>query len=208
VVFPLRHVSRVAFFPEPRQQTKPRASSALPPFRTSSSADSSSVTFPRIHCRRRIHEAPLRIRAARARSPPSAPPDVMRRPHFPDQAFTRGNEFFDGEGGGKGEIEEAEAAATVAVEQSSSPSASSPAAAMSSCGQYILHRVGKLDTLAGVAIKYGVEVKRRDCCWFFRVAGFNIALAYLGGYKIEAVSSLQSSAVLCRMAFCFKYGKI
>ncbi|EAZ16474.1 hypothetical protein OsJ_31944 [Oryza sativa Japonica Group] len=29
---------------------------------------------------------------------------------------------------------------------------------MSSCGQYMLHRVGKLDTLAGIAIKYGVEV--------------------------------------------------
>jgi len=42
--------------------------------------------------------------------------------------------------------------------QSSSPTASSPAAVMSPCGQYMLHRVRKLDTLAGVAIKYGVEV--------------------------------------------------
>ncbi|KAK3157822.1 hypothetical protein QOZ80_2AG0128530 [Eleusine coracana subsp. coracana] len=87
----------------------------------------------------------------------------MSRPHFPkDQAFLRGNGFLDDGVRGTGEIEEAGAAATVAVEQSpsqySSPSASSPAAAMSSCGQYMLHRVGKLDTLAGVAIKYGVEV--------------------------------------------------
>jgi hypothetical protein len=92
-----------------------------------------------------------------------------------------------------GEIEEAGAAATVAVEQapsqSSSPSASSPAAAMSSCGQYMLHRVGKLDTFAGVAIKYGVEVKRREYCWL-GVSGFNIALEYQGGYKIEAFYSL------------------
>jgi hypothetical protein len=62
-----------------------------------------------------------------------------------------------------GEIEEVSAAATVAVEQalsqSSSPSASSP------CGQYMLHRVGKIDTHAGVVIKYGVEVKRREYCW-------------------------------------------
>nr|BAJ92309.1 predicted protein [Hordeum vulgare subsp. vulgare] len=29
---------------------------------------------------------------------------------------------------------------------------------MSSCGRYILHRVCRFDTLAGVAIKYGVEV--------------------------------------------------
>lgn len=29
---------------------------------------------------------------------------------------------------------------------------------MSSCGRYILHRVSRFDTLAGVAIKYGVEV--------------------------------------------------
>ncbi|XP_062205679.1 uncharacterized protein LOC133907623 isoform X2 [Phragmites australis] len=97
------------------------------------------------------------------RSPPSAPPDVMSRPHLPkDQAFPRANGFCDGGARGLGEIEEVGAAATVAVEQSpsqsSSPSASSPAPAMSSCGQYMLHRVGKLDTLAGVAIKYGVEV--------------------------------------------------
>ncbi|KAK3125975.1 hypothetical protein QOZ80_7BG0612210 [Eleusine coracana subsp. coracana] len=87
----------------------------------------------------------------------------MSRPHFPkDQPFIRDNGFLDDGVRGTGEIEEAGAAATVAVEQSpsqsSSPSASSPAAAMSSCGQYMLHRVVKLDTLAGVAIKYGVEV--------------------------------------------------
>jgi hypothetical protein len=86
-----------------------------------------------------------------------------------------------------GEIEEVGAAATVAVEQalsqSSSPSASSP------CGQYMLHRVGKIDTHAGVAIKYGVEVKRREYCWL-GVSGFNIALEYQGGYKIEAFYSL------------------
>ena len=29
---------------------------------------------------------------------------------------------------------------------------------MSSCGRYLLHRVCRFDTLAGVAIKYGVEV--------------------------------------------------
>uniref|UniRef100_A0ACD5WQS7 Uncharacterized protein n=1 Tax=Avena sativa TaxID=4498 RepID=A0ACD5WQS7_AVESA len=38
------------------------------------------------------------------------------------------------------------------VEQSASPPP------MSSCGRYILHRVCRFDTLAGVAIKYGVEV--------------------------------------------------
>lgn len=79
-----------------------------------------------------------------------------------DPAFPRTNGSLDGGARGLGEIEEVGAAATVAVEQSpsqsSSPSASSPAAAMSSCGQYMLHRVRKLDTLAGVAIKYGVEV--------------------------------------------------
>lgn len=105
------------------------------------------------------------------RSHPSAPPDVMNRPHFPkDQAFSRGNGFLDDGVRGTGEIEEAGAVASVTVEQSpsrsSSPSASSPAAAMSSCGQYMLHRVGKLDTLAGVAIKYGVEVKRREYSGF------------------------------------------
>ncbi|GJN10737.1 hypothetical protein PR202_ga28855 [Eleusine coracana subsp. coracana] len=85
----------------------------------------------------------------------------MSRPQFPkDQPFLRDNGFLDDGVRGTDEIEEAGAAATVAVEQSPSQSSSpsSPAAAMSSCGQYILHRVGKLDTLAGVAIKYGVEV--------------------------------------------------
>ena len=32
---------------------------------------------------------------------------------------------------------------------------------MSSCGRYLLHRVCRFDTLAGVAIKYGVEVPAR-----------------------------------------------
>ncbi|EER94055.1 hypothetical protein BDA96_01G228500 [Sorghum bicolor] len=88
----------------------------------------------------------------------------MSRPHLPkDPTFPRTNGSLDGGARGLGEIEEVGAAATVAVEQSppsqsSSPSASSPPAAMSSCGQYMLHRVRKLDTLAGVAIKYGVEV--------------------------------------------------
>ncbi|CAM0871018.1 unnamed protein product [Alopecurus aequalis] len=44
------------------------------------------------------------------------------------------------------------AVAVVEVEQSASPPP------MSSCGRYILHRVCRFDTLAGVAIKYGVEV--------------------------------------------------
>jgi hypothetical protein len=83
-----------------------------------------------------------------------------------DPAFPRTNGSLDGGARGRGEIEEVGAAATVDVEQSplqsSSPSASSPPAAMSSCGQYMLHRVRKLDTLAGVAIKYGVEVMRRE----------------------------------------------
>jgi len=39
-----------------------------------------------------------------------------------------------------------------AVDQSPSPPP------MSSCGRYLLHRVCRFDTLAGVAIKYGVEV--------------------------------------------------
>ncbi|CAN6299028.1 unnamed protein product [Urochloa humidicola] len=87
----------------------------------------------------------------------------MSRPHLPkDPAFPRANGSLDGGARVLGEIEEVGAAATVAVEQSpsqsSSPTASSSPAAMSSCGQYILHRVRKLDTLAGVAIKYGVEV--------------------------------------------------
>lgn len=87
----------------------------------------------------------------------------MSRPHLPkDPASPHANGSLDGGALGLGEIEEVGAAATVAVEQSPSqspsPSASSPAAAMSSCGQYMLHRVRKLDTLAGVAIKYGVEV--------------------------------------------------
>jgi hypothetical protein len=47
-------------------------------------------------------------------------------------------------GGGAAVMEE--------VEQSASPPP------MSSCGRYILHRVCRFDTLAGVAIKYGVEV--------------------------------------------------
>ena len=121
-----------------------------------------------------------RIRAARAQiHPPAAPPDVMSRPHLPqNNAFPRANGFFDGGSRRLCEIEEADAAATVAAEQSwsGSPSQStSPSSAsslpMSSCGQYMLHRVGKFDTLAGVAIKYGVEVMRRECCslqvhWF------------------------------------------
>jgi hypothetical protein len=53
-----------------------------------------------------------------------------------------------GAGGGGGAVMEEE------VEQSASPPP------MSSCGRYILHRVCRFDTLAGVAIKYGVEVTR------------------------------------------------
>ncbi|XP_051187325.1 uncharacterized protein [Lolium perenne] len=88
----------------------------------------------------------------------------MSRPHLP--ANPRANGLFDGAGRRLCEIEEA-AAAVAAAEQSwsGSPSQSqstSPSSAsslpMSSCGQYMLHRVGKFDTLAGVAIKYGVEV--------------------------------------------------
>uniref|UniRef100_A0A0D9VNH8 LysM domain-containing protein n=1 Tax=Leersia perrieri TaxID=77586 RepID=A0A0D9VNH8_9ORYZ len=48
-------------------------------------------------------------------------------------------------GGGDGSV-----VTTVEVEQSPPP--------MSSCGRYILHRVCRFDTLAGVAIKYGLEV--------------------------------------------------
>ena len=48
--------------------------------------------------------------------------------------------------GGMGAVPEEE------VEYSASPPP------MSSCGRYILHRVCRFDTLAGVAIKYGVEV--------------------------------------------------
>lgn len=112
-----------------------------------------------------------RIRAARAQiRPPAAPPDVMSRPHLPkDHAFPRANGFFDGGPRRLCEIEEADAAAALAADQSwsGSPSQStSPSSAsslpMSSCGQYMLHRVGKFDTLAGVAIKYGVEVMRRE----------------------------------------------
>ncbi|KAF6989097.1 hypothetical protein CFC21_006478 [Triticum aestivum] len=90
----------------------------------------------------------------------------MSRPHLPkDHAFPRANGFFDGGPRRLCEIEEADAAAALAADQSwsGSPSQStSPSSAsslpMSSCGQYMLHRVGKFDTLAGVAIKYGVEV--------------------------------------------------
>ncbi|KAG8092034.1 hypothetical protein GUJ93_ZPchr0012g21877 [Zizania palustris] len=79
-------------------------------------------------------------------------------------AFPRANVFFDGGARRPCEIEEADAA--VAVEQSGSPSQSPSSSSsaggatppMSSCGQYMLHRVGKFDTLAGIAIKYGVEV--------------------------------------------------
>uniref|UniRef100_A0A0A8YQP5 LysM domain-containing protein n=1 Tax=Arundo donax TaxID=35708 RepID=A0A0A8YQP5_ARUDO len=45
-----------------------------------------------------------------------------------------------------------EGAPVLEVDQSRSPPP------MSSCGRYILHRVCRFDTLAGVAIKYGVEV--------------------------------------------------
>ncbi|KAL5229847.1 hypothetical protein ABZP36_028623 [Zizania latifolia] len=92
----------------------------------------------------------------------------MSRPHLPkDHAFPRANGFFDGGARRPGEIEEADAAVVaVAVEQPGSPSqlpssSSSAGAAMppmSSCGQHMLHQVGKFDTLAGIAIKYGVEV--------------------------------------------------
>ncbi|KAL6649056.1 hypothetical protein ACP70R_013280 [Stipagrostis hirtigluma subsp. patula] len=51
-------------------------------------------------------------------------------------------------GGGR----DAAGAETLEVEQLPSPPP------MSSCGRYILHRVCRFDTLAGVAIKYGVEV--------------------------------------------------
>uniref|UniRef100_A0A452YGX7 LysM domain-containing protein n=1 Tax=Aegilops tauschii subsp. strangulata TaxID=200361 RepID=A0A452YGX7_AEGTS len=74
-------------------------------------------------------------------------------------AFPRANGFFDRR---LCEIEEADALAadqswSGSPSQSTSPSSAS-SLPMSSCGQYMLHRVGKFDTLAGVAIKYGVEV--------------------------------------------------
>jgi hypothetical protein len=56
--------------------------------------------------------------------------------------------FHLGVGGGAAVVMEEEEE----VEQSASPPP------MSSCGRYILHRVCRFDTLAGVAIKYGVEV--------------------------------------------------
>ncbi|XP_062217072.1 uncharacterized protein LOC133917111 isoform X2 [Phragmites australis] len=56
----------------------------------------------------------------------------------------------DGSSNGSGGREGAEA--VLEVDQSPSPPP------MSSCGRYILHRVCRFDTLAGVAIKYGVEV--------------------------------------------------
>jgi hypothetical protein len=58
--------------------------------------------------------------------------------------------FHLGVGGGAAVVMEEEEE----VEQSASPPP------MSSCGRYILHRVCRFDTLAGVAIKYGVEVIR------------------------------------------------
>ncbi|KAM0889287.1 hypothetical protein ACQ4PT_027843 [Festuca glaucescens] len=48
------------------------------------------------------------------------------------------------------------AVAVMAMDEEVEQSASPPP--MSSCGRYILHRVCRFDTLAGVAIKYGVEV--------------------------------------------------
>ena len=42
---------------------------------------------------------------------------------------------------------------------------------MSSCGRYLLHRVCRFDTLAGVAIKYGVEVLALADPFFIRLDG-------------------------------------
>lgn len=186
----MRHVCSAAppssFFPVPRQRNQTCESSLSPPSHPSPSSLSSPIPRAISYtvspaaaaadgelAGRRPESAPSALR-----SPPSALPDVMSRPHLPkDPAFPRTNGSLDGGARGLGgEIEEVGAAATVAVEQSppsqsSSPSASSPPAAMSSCGQYMLHRVRKLDTLAGVAIKYGVEVK---------CDGSDVLLYYLG----------------------------
>nr|CAD1836218.1 unnamed protein product [Ananas comosus var. bracteatus] len=62
--------------------------------------------------------------------------------------------LFDGFVDRRGEID---SIATIPVSSSSSLP-SSPPSSSSSCGGYIEHRVSKMDTLAGVAIKYGVEV--------------------------------------------------
>nr|CAD1835733.1 unnamed protein product [Ananas comosus var. bracteatus] len=51
--------------------------------------------------------------------------------------------------------------ATIPVSSSSSLPSSPPSSSASSCGGYIEHRVSKRDTLAGVAIKYGVADIRR-----------------------------------------------
>ena len=50
--------------------------------------------------------------------------------------------------------------ATIPASSSSLSSSPSPSYSSSSCSglNYIEHRVSKMDTLAGVAIKYGVEV--------------------------------------------------
>ncbi|KAF0932851.1 hypothetical protein E2562_012175 [Oryza meyeriana var. granulata] len=58
----------------------------------------------------------------------------------------------DAHRGGDGVVGGGAGSVVVEVEQSPSPPP------MSSCGRYILHRVCRFDTLAGVAIKYGVEV--------------------------------------------------
>ncbi|XP_062209590.1 uncharacterized protein LOC133911383 [Phragmites australis] len=58
----------------------------------------------------------------------------------------------DGSSCCSGGVREGSTAPVLEVEQSPSPPP------MSSCGRYILHRVCRFDTLAGVAIKYGVEV--------------------------------------------------
>uniref|UniRef100_A0A0D3FCU4 LysM domain-containing protein n=1 Tax=Oryza barthii TaxID=65489 RepID=A0A0D3FCU4_9ORYZ len=75
---------------------------------------------------------------------PSAPaPDAHRRGVFLLSVGAGGG------GAGTAVVE-------VEVEHPHSLSLSPPP--MSSCGRYILHRVCRFDTLAGVAIKYGVEV--------------------------------------------------
>jgi hypothetical protein len=76
---------------------------------------------------------------------PSAPaPDAHRRGVFLLSVGAGGG------GAGTAVVE-------VEVEHPHSLSLSPPP--MSSCGRYILHRVCRFDTLAGVAIKYGVEVQ-------------------------------------------------
>jgi len=72
--------------------------------------------------------------------------------------------LHDDDGGGSS-TGSAAAREEVLLDQSPSPPP------MSSCGRYLLHRVCRFDTLAGVAIKYGVEVLALADPFFIRLDG-------------------------------------